>query len=430
MRKMNCVKIIITIFCFMSVHFNMGFSETISDELKKNIGKTPPMGWNSWNYFRGGISAEVIMAIADGAKKYKLNEAGYKYLVIDDVWQEKELGPKGELVASAKKFPAGIAPLVKYVKERGFELGIYSSPNKVTCANYPGTLGFEDIHAQQFADWGCKFVKYDHCPSRNMERELSKEEIVKRYWVFGNALKAADPEIVYAICEKGWAGLVNGRQNSVLNKMKEKGIEIDRKQMRLDAFSWYRDIGGVMWRTTGDIGPNWKKIMKILDEQEGLYVLCGPNSFNDPDMLEVGNGDLTESENRAHFSLWCILSAPLILGNDLRNIPEHVLKIITHKEVIALNQDLLCKQAEKVIDKDDMELFVKPLANGDIGVCALNRGDSNKKFTVNWKDIGLKSGTVCNVRDLWAQKDLGEFDNQVTSDVKTHDVVVYRISKK
>ena len=388
----------------------------------KNIGKTPPMGWNSWNKFHAGISAEIIRGIADGAAKYKLNEAGYKYLVIDDAWQARRLGPNGKLVANPTKFRDGIAPLVKYVRQRGFELGIYACPNRVTCAGFPGSLGREQLHAKQFADWGCKFLKYDFCPTRSKEIGLPYDEVVRRYRVMSKALHAVDPHIVYAICEKGHAGRINRRTR------RHAGITTPvTDEQRRKAFAWCPEVGGVMWRTTGDISAKWDRIVSIVDEQEGLAELSGPGAFNDPDMLEVGNGNLTASENRAHFSLWCMLSAPLILGNDLRKIPREMLEIITNKEVIALDQDLMCKAAEKVVDQGDIECFLKPLADGDFAVCVLNRSRQAKEVIIDWSKLGLSRDTYA-VRDLWAHKDLGSIKNRLTRTVGSHDVFVARLT--
>ncbi|MCF7848620.1 MAG: glycoside hydrolase family 27 protein [Kiritimatiellales bacterium] len=400
--------------------------------------KTPPMGWNSWNRFHGNISEALIKEIADGAKKHKLAEAGYKYLVIDDCWQAKELGGKGELLPDPKKFPNGIPALVKHVRSRGFELGIYSSPNKRTCADYPGSLGREVLHARQFSDWGVKYVKYDYCPTRNKEQHLEREKIIERYRCFNEALKRGNPDIVHAICEKGWAGGVSryhpdnkkrmwDLKKSLSKEEKKNPPRLFSKKEMVEAFSWSADYG-VMWRTSGDISAKWDRIMHILDMQEGLEVLCGPGAFNDPDMLEVGNGKLTASENRAHFSLWCMLTAPLILGSDLRDIPDEVLEIITHKEMIAINQDRLCKQAVKVLDTGDLEIFTKPLSNGDLAVCVLNRGESAVEADVKWSDLGLEKGTEKRVRDIWAGKDFGKYKDRIKSSVASHDVVVYRLS--
>jgi alpha-galactosidase len=379
------------------------------------------MGWNSWNTFGRTISAKLVEEIADGAKQSKLDELGYKYLVIDDGWQQKELGPKGELVPNPTTFPHGISPVAQYVRKRGFELGIYSSPNDLTCAGFAGSLGHESLHCRQFADWGCTFVKYDYCPVRNSEPGLARDQIIERYRVFGTALKANAPDILFSICEKGWAGQITKRQRT-------KDSPPITSQQRFQAFAWCKEVGGVMWRTTGDIQPAWTRIMQILDEQEGLAALAGENAFNDPDMLEVGNGNLTEAENRAHFTLWCMLNAPLMLGNDLRNIPEGVLKIITNKEVIDLNQDRLCQQAVKVEDIGDIETFVKPLANGDVGVCVLNRAEATQKVALNRNTLGLKKGKAWHVRDLWEHKDLAKLTDQVDLVVPSHDVATFRMS--
>ncbi len=390
-------------------------------DVSRNIGKTPPMGWNSYNRFGLGVTAKLVRETADGMKKYQLDEAGYKYLVIDDGWQNKQPGSRGELLCDPGKFPDGIAPLVKYVKDLGMELGIYSSPNPCSCGGRPGSLGYEDLHAKQFADWGVKFVKYDHCPTRNNERDLPGDTIIQRYQVFHAAVQKHDPGMIVAICEKGWAG-------TLYQKPRNANAPPVTPERRRAAFDWCAQVG-VMWRTTGDISPKWSRIMEILDEQEGLASLSGPNAFNDPDMLEVGNGKLSAAENRAHFSLWCVLNAPLMLGNDLRQIPDEVLEVIRNKEVIALNQDLLCKQAEKVLDSGDVEIFSKPLANGDLGVCVFNRGGSPEKVTVLWKNLGLASGSRVRARDLWDHKDIGEFSENIETSVASHDVVVLRLGK-
>jgi len=333
----------------------------------------------------------------------------------------QQLGANGELVSNPETFPNGIAPVAQYVQQRGFELGIYTCPNILSCADYAGSLGHETVHVGQFAKWGCKLVKYDYCPVRNGEAGLAGPDIIARYRAFGDALRANAPDILFAICEKGWSGQLTQRQRT------KNSPPITSQQRRL-AFAWCREVGGVTWRTTSDIKPAWSRIMEILDQQEGLASLSGPNAFNDPDMLEVGNGNLTEAENRAHFTLWCVLNAPLILGNDLRNIPEGVLKIITNQEVIALNQDSLCRQAEKVVDTGEVEVFAKPLANGDVGLCVLNRAATSQEIAVKWDKLGFEKGTVWRARDLWVHSHLGTFTDQVEIVVPSHDVATYRMS--
>jgi len=415
----------ITILVFLGlVNVSIG-QDSSSIKKQSKEPKTPPMGWNSWNHFKKGISDSIIREVIDGAQKYQLNEFGYKYLVLDDGWQEKKLGKQGELIPFEKKFPNGIKPLVKYANNRGFELGIYSSPNIYTCGNRAGSLGNEKLHAKQFVEWGCKFVKYDYCPVRNGEDDLKSSNIIERYRVFGKALHQLDSDVVYAICEKGWTGGFSNRQQKKRKVRKTVTAEERRK-----AFSWCSDVGGVMWRTTGDIGPKWNRIMQIVDAQEGLSDLSGPNSFNDPDMLEVGNGELTLEENRAHFSLWCMLNAPLFLGNDLRNISDEVLKIITNKELIALNQDKSCKQAKKVFDKNEIEVFVKVLSDGDYGVCILNRNKMAKEFKLMREQIGLDVSESFSIYDLWNHKAIGSLGSDITMEIPAHGVKVYRLKLK
>jgi alpha-galactosidase len=385
--------------------------------------QTPPMGWNSWNEFGVNVSEDLLKEVGDAMKKYKLDDCGYKYIVIDDGWQSKELGDNGMLEASPVKFPSGMNSLSDYLNCKGFELGIYSSPNIRTCADYPGSLGFETRHARQFAEWGAKFLKYDYCPTRNGEQGTSPDTILARLKSMKRALDAADPTIIYAICEKGWYG------GQIKNASKFRTQRIISSENRYELFEWAPALG-TMWRTTMDIRPNWEKIMQILDEQDGLAQLSGPNSFNDPDMLEVGNGDLSFAENRAHFSLWCLLAAPLFLGNDVRDIPDDVLSILTNKEVIALNQDKLCKQARKVSDANNIEVFLKPLSDGDWGICILNRDDKPRQVEIKWEDLDIQPETIASVRDLWKHENIKRAKKSINGLIESHDVKVYRLNIK
>jgi alpha-galactosidase len=383
--------------------------------------QTPPMGWNSWNEFGVKVSEDLIMEVCDSMKAYKLDECGYKYIVIDDGWQAKELGDNGMLEASPEKFPAGMLNLSNYLNCKGFELGIYSSPNIRTCADFPGSLALETRHAWQFAQWGAKFLKYDYCPTRNGEQGSAPDTILARLKNMKSALDEADPDIIYAICEKGWYG------GQIKNARKFRTQRSISSQNRYELFEWAPELG-TMWRTTMDIRPNWEKIMQILDEQDGLARLSGPGSFNDPDMLEVGNGDLSLAENRAHFSLWCLLAAPLFLGNDVRNIPDDVLSIITNKEVIALNQDKLCKQAIKVSETDSVEVFLKPLLDGDWGICILNRNERPKQLKFTWDDFDIHPESLASVRDLWKHKNIKHTKKAMKVHIEAHDVKVYRLT--
>jgi alpha-galactosidase len=385
--------------------------------------QTPPMGWNSWNEFGVNVSEDLIKEVGDAMKKYKLDDCGYKYIVIDDGWQAKELGDNGNLEAASVKFPSGISSLSIYLNCKGFELGLYSCPNIRTCADFPGSLGLETRHAKQFAEWEVKFLKYDYCPTRNGEQGISPDTILARLKSMKRALDLADPTILYAICEKGWYG------GQIKNAKKFRTQRTINSENRKELFEWAPALG-TMWRTTMDISPNWEKIMLILDQQDGLAALSGPNSFNDPDMLEVGNGNLSIAENRAHFSLWCILAAPLFLGNDVRNIPDDVLSILTNKEVIALNQDKLCKQATKVSDANNIEVFLKPLFDGDWGICILNRDDKPRQVELKWDDIDIQPETISSIRDLWKHKNIKQAKKSVNVLIEAHDVKVYRLNIK
>ena len=409
MRK-NCPLKILSLLILFHVALSNCFSQ-----------QTPPMGWNSWNEFGVNVSEDLIKEVCDAMKAHKLDECGYKYIVIDDGWQAKELGNNGLLEASPEKFPAGMLNLSNYLNCNGFELGIYSSPNIRTCADFPGSLGLEKKHAGQFAQWGAKFLKYDYCPTRNGEQGNAPDTILARLKNMKSALDEVDPDIVYAICEKGWYG------GQIKNARKFRTQRTISSENRYELFEWAPALG-TMWRTTMDIRPDWEKIMQILDAQDGLARLSGPGSFNDPDMLEVGNGDLTSAENRAHFSLWCMLAAPLFLGNDVRNIPDDVLSIITNKEVIALNQDKLCKQAAKVSDANSIEVFLKPLYDGDWGICILNRNESPRQVECKWDNFDIQPESIASVRDLWKHKNIKHSKKSINVLIEAHDVKVYRIT--
>lgn len=376
--------------------------------LDNGLAQTPPMGWNSWNGFRFGVSEKLVKETIDAVASNGLKEAGYVYIVLDDGWQG-ERDDNDILQPHPEKFPSGIKALAEYAHSKGLKLGIYSCPNVLTCGNETGSLGYETIDAQTWADWGIDFLKYDHCPTRNQERDLPGEEILKRYKTMREALAATGRPIVYSIADKGWVD----------------GTDLSNP----DRFSWAPEVVN-MWRTTQDIKPKWSRIMQILDWQDGIAHLAKPGAWNDPDMLEVGNGQLSLAENRAHFSLWCILAAPLMLGNDLRDMSPEILEILTNKEVVALNQDSLGKQGEKVWDGGDQEIFIKPLAGGSLGVVMLNRGDSGTTMTLEWDHLKLSATATAQLRDLWKKADLGEFNGKYSAEVASHDVVTLRVTPK
>ena len=372
----------------------------------ENLAKTPPMGWNSWNTFRLEINEDVVKGIADVFVEKGFKDAGYKYIVIDDGWQISR-DKKGNIIANPEKFPSGIKALIDYIHSKGLKMGIYSDAGYKTCGEFPGSRGYEYQDARQYAAWGVDYLKYDFCFTGNQSAPDS-------YQLMRNALETAGRPIVFSICEWG----------------------------SQQPWEWGEGIGH-LWRTGYDIRPCWdcgiraiskgKEIenfigfTKILDQQVGLESYAGPGHWNDPDMLEVGNGELTYDENKAHFSLWCILSAPLMLGNDIRDLSPEIYKILINKEAIAVNQDPLGKQGVKVKDDGDLEVWVKQLGDGSRSVVLFNRSEATAKMTVTWNEMGYPDHLKAQVRDLWKKKDIGKYSGEYTDEVPSHGVVMIRV---
>ncbi len=365
----------------------------------KGLASTPPMGWNSWNKFGCNVSEDMIRQMADAMVASGMKDAGYQYIVIDDCWQV-ERDPSGNIVADAKRFPAGIKALAEYVHSRGLKFGIYSDAGSMTCANRPGSLGHEYQDALQYAAWGVDYLKYDWCNTTTQDAPAA-------YALIRNALNATGRPIVLSICEWGTA----------------------------KPWLWGERVGGNLWRTTGDISDMWQSkdkhhlgVVDILDLQDGLQSYAGPGHWNDPDMLEVGNGGMTTDEYRAHFSLWAILAAPLLAGNDLREMKPEIHDILTNKEVIAVNQDPLGGQGRRVSKDGDLEVWAKQMRDGSRSVVLLNRDTSEKEITVSWEEIGYPGHLSASVRDLWRAKDLGQFKGEFSAPVAPHSVVMVRVA--
>ncbi len=394
------------------IYYGILFSLIISFMVKgqegwDDLARTPPMGWNSWNTFRLEINEDLVREIADVFVEKGFKDAGYEFIVIDDGWQISR-DEEGNIVVNPDKFPSGIKPLADYIHSKGLKIGIYSDAGTMTCGNFPGSLGHEYQDARQYASWGIDYLKYDWCHTGNMSAPDS-------YLLMRNALETAGRPLVFSICEWG----------------------------SQEPWKWAGDIGH-LWRTTYDIRPCWDcgqqavskgKVIenfmgftKILDQQVGLESYAGPGHWNDPDMLEVGNGDLTLDENKAHFSLWCILSAPLMLGNDIRGMTPEIHEILLNKEMIAVNQDPLGKQGSKVRDDGDQEVWVKQLNDGSRAVVLFNRSESAVQISVNWNEIGYPGHLKAVVRDLWKKENIGEYTNEYSDLVPPHGVVALRIS--
>jgi alpha-galactosidase len=382
----------------------LSIAATAQKSVSANLALTPPMGWNSWNKFNCNVSDEMIRQMADAMVKSGMKDAGYQYVVIDDCWQVSR-DAAGNIVADPQRFPSGIKPLADYVHSVGLKFGIYSDAGSKTCAGRPGGLGHEYQDALQYAAWGVDYLKYDWCNTTTQDAKASYANIRA-------ALDAAGRPIVLSICEWGKA----------------------------KPWLWGAEVGGNLWRTTGDIQDRWegKKewspgdccsygVVDIIDQEADIYSYAGPGHWNDPDMLEVGNGGLTEIENRSHFSFWALLAAPLIAGNDLRNMPAEIHDILTNKEVIAINQDPLGRQGRRVAKDGDREVWSKQLADGGRAVILFNRGAAAQNVAVVWHDIGYPDSVAAGVRDLWQHKDLAKATGKFGATVPGPGVVMLTI---
>ncbi len=366
--------------------------------LDNGLAKTPPMGWNSWNKFACNVSEKLIKTVADAMVTSGMKDAGYQYVVIDDCWQVKR-DENGNIVPDAERFPSGMKALADYIHGKGLKFGIYSDAGTGTCQNRPGSRGYEFQDARQYAAWGVDYLKYDWCNSGKQNSEAS-------YWIMTEALKKSGRPIVFSLCEWG----------------------------STKPWLWGKDIGN-LWRTTGDISDKWSGsdkdgdlgVVQILDLENGLESYAGPGHWNDPDMLEVGNGGMNNTEYRAHFSMWALLAAPLMAGNDIRDMAPEIRDILTNKEVIAIDQDPAGIQGRRVRKDGDLEVWSKQLSDGGRAVALLNRSSSQTNITVNWNDIGYPEHLPAAVRDLWARKDLGQSTGKFSAPVPSHGVVMVRI---
>jgi alpha-galactosidase len=367
------------------------------------LAKTPPMGWNSWNKFACNVSEELIKSVADAIAANGMKDAGYEYIVIDDCWQVSR-DANGNIVPDAQRFPSGMKALGDYIHSKGLKFGIYSDAGALTCQKRPGSQGHEYQDARTYASWGVDYLKYDWCSAGTRNAE-------EAYTTMRDALAAAGRPIVFSICEWG----------------------------KSKPWLWAGPVGN-LWRTTDDIEDRWVGkhkwpngsccsygMLDIVDEQVGLESYAGPGHWNDPDMLEVGNGGMTMTEYRAHFSLWCLLAAPLMAGNDVRSMTPAVREILTNKEIIAIDQDPLGKQGTRVAKNGDLEVWAKQLQDGSRAVILLNRGATEASIAANWQDLGYPAHLSAAVRDLWAHRDLGRFTGKYSASVPAHAVVMVTV---
>jgi alpha-galactosidase len=370
---------------------------------RDSLAPTPPMGWNSWNKFACNVSEDLIKTVADAIATNGMKDLGYQYVVIDDCWQVKR-DEEGNIVADPQHFPSGIKGLADYIHSKGLKFGIYSDAGAKTCAGRPASQGHEYQDAMQYAKWGVDYLKYDWCNTGTRNAE-------EAYTTMSNALLSTGRPIVFSMCEWGTA----------------------------KPWLWGKGIGN-LWRTTGDISDRWegkKKwpdgnccengMLAIVDEQVGLESFAGPGHWNDPDMLEVGNGGMTTQEYRAHFSFWAILAAPLIAGNDVRSMSADTKEILENKEVIAIDQDPLGREGRRISKQGDLEVWGRPLKDGGRAVILFNRGTSDAEVSVTWEQLAYPGHLSARVRDLWEHKDLGFFDGGYKAKVAPHSVTMLKV---
>ncbi len=358
------------------------------------LAKTPPMGWNSWNKFAGRVDDATVREIADAMVSSGMKDAGYIYINIDDTW-EGDRDAQGN-IQSNSKFP-NMKALADYVHGKGLKLGIYSSPGPNTCAGYEGSYGHEQQDARTYAAWGIDYLKYDWCGARNL---YTDEEMQAVYQPMGEALQATGRPIVYSLCQYG----------------------------RSDVWKWGPDVGGNLWRTTGDIRDAWESMSRIGFGQDELASWARPGHWNDPDMLEIGNGSMTDMEYKVHMSLWSILAAPLIAGNDLRAMPPAIKDILMNREVIAIDQDKEGKQGKRLSKSDNQEIWARQLSGSAVAVALFNRSTESANMTVAWSDLGLKKAPH-HVRDLWAHSDVSVHGANYSATVPGHGVVMLRVGR-
>ena len=380
--------------------------KSLNDSVFLSLAATPPMGWNSWNKFGCKISESLLKEMADAMCNSGMKEAGYEYIVIDDCWQTGR-DSAGNIIADKEHFPSGIKSLADYIHGKGLKLGIYSCAGSLTCQGRPGSRGYQFQDARQYAAWGVDYLKYDWCSSEGQNAEAA-------YRTMSDAIKASGRPMVFSICEWG--------ENQ--------------------PWKWGKGVGH-LWRTTPDIRDCYEckfdwggvGVLNIIDAVADLYSYAGPGHWNDAEMLEIGNGGMSYNEYVTHFSMWGMLAAPLMAGNDLRSMNDETREILTNKEVIAVNQDKLGKQAIRFMDMGDHEIWSKPLANGEIAVCFMNRSATDWELNYDWKkntmyfatDIKINKSEYA-IRDLWNHKKIGTTNSNTIQKIPAHGVLMVRLS--
>ena len=347
------------------------------------------MGWNSWNKFGCDVSDKLIREMADAIVVSGMKDAGYQFVNIDDCWQVSRAAD-GTIVVDAERFPNGMKPLADYVHSKGLKFGVYTDAGRMTCQKRPGSYEHEAQDIQTYASWGVDYVKIDWCYAEGLDPEV-------QYPKFRDAIAKSGRPIVFSICN--W------------------GVKAP--------WTWGPHTGN-LWRTTGDISDRYESMSVIGFAQDGLGKFAGPGHWNDPDMLEVGNGGMKHDEYLTHMTLWAMLAAPLLAGNDIRSMPEETKAILMNPEVIAVDQDGLGIQGHRLWDEGPLEIWLRPLADGSQVAGLFNRGESALKITLDFRAIGVP--VEAKLRDLWARKDLGTMRKSYTAEVPKHGVVFLKVS--
>ncbi|MFC5801748.1 NPCBM/NEW2 domain-containing protein [Streptomyces formicae] len=356
------------------------------------LARTPPMGWNSWNAVGCGVNQQLITDTVDAFVAKGLKGAGYEYVTIDDCWSLKQRDADGRLVADPGKFPNGMAWLADYAHAKGLKLGIYGDAGTSTCAGYPGSLGHETTDAQTFADWGIDYLKYDNCNNQGLPAQ-------DRYRAMGEAIAATGRPIVYSICEWG------------ANR----------------PWEWGTSVGGQLWRTTGDITDDWDSVKTIIRKNLTLAPYAGPGHWNDPDMLQVGNGGMTDHEYRTHFALWAMMAAPIMIGTDLNSASPQTLELLLNRGLVAVDQDRLGRQAAVVSESGGAYVLAKPLADGSVAVALYNENDYAVTISTTAAAAGLPRAGAYRLSDLFTGEELHS-NGVLKAGVPAHGVTVYRVA--
>ena len=363
----------------------------LHDVPDNGLARTPPMGWNSWNKFAGKVDDAAVRGMADAMVASGMKAVGYTFINIDDTWE----GPRDAEgnITTNRKFP-DMKALADYVHSKGLKIGIYSGPGPKTCAGYEGSYGHEEQDAKSYAAWGIDYLKYDWCSAAEIYKDQDMQAV---YQKMGDALRSTGRPIVYSLCQYG----------------------------RDEVWKWGAKVGGNLWRTTDDISDHWKSMENIGFSQFAIAPYIRPGHWNDPDMLEIGNGGMTADEYRTHMSLWAMLAAPLLAGNDLRSMSDETKSILMNTDVIAIDQDPEAKPVQVISRDGNKVVLARPLQDHSMAVGLFNRGDQPAEVSVNWSALNLAGKP--SVRDLWKHQAVDAAADRYSATVPAHGVILLKV---